>query len=385
MAHPPQHLLFLNQTLGFGGAETFDTQLLRELQDLGWHVSAHTTHPPFAEHLKKHGIQAAVTPWIVDITGNWKGLLKAVWTAPVAVVHYWQILRSQPKGTVLMMSSFSEKILTSSLARLLEIPIVWIEFGPVSPVFEKFGSLPRVLYNWAALFPAAVIVPSHCTQQNLLAETVLGSDRVQIIPCGVTPPHQRFSKKSSRPSIVCVSRMEAGKGQELLVQALPHVLRKFPKAQLTFIGTGDHQTVVEAEVQRLALESHVSFLGFVSDPAPYIATADVCVFPSMWALEGFGMVQIEALSQGVPVIAFARGPATEIITSGRTGLLAKPGDIADLAHCIIKILSSEKLRLELSKAGKKHFTQNYTIATVAKQYDAVLRELRSRPDQSNAK
>lgn len=374
MSDQPQ-ILFINQTLGMGGAETYDAELLAELQHThGYQVHAFVTYRRFKELLKKKNLTTTQTRWVVDIVGNWKGLLKAVVTAPLAFFEYSQLLSRYRTVAVVILSSFSEKILVSPLAAWYGIPVVWLEFGPVTPLFEKFGGLPRFLYNWATQFVARVVVPSQFTKTNILAETSHAFASVHVLPCGVT------ALKATQPAIpheiVCVSRMEAGKGQELLVKAFAEVHKRFPDSHLTFVGEGDHTRVVEEAVRAHGLEHAVSLLGYVPDISTALSQASVCVFPSLWPLEGFGMVMIEALSVGRPVVAFARGPAVEIIQDKKTGLLAVPGDTHDLAQKILWLFEHPASAASVAKAGKKEYEAHYTIAAVANQYATLLHSLK---------
>ena len=369
-----KNLLFINQTLGSGGAETFDAALLAELQrEHSFTVSAWTNNTYFLELLQKSGISAHQISPVVDIIGDWKGLVKGAILWPFLLRKYYKILSSAPQPDLILLSGFIEKILVTPLAYWRKIPVVWIEFGPISPLFKKFLGLPRLLYTAVATLPRMFIVPSHFTRSDIVAEVSSLETRLIVIPCGVHPPALTpKNKRSSKRTLVCISRMEAGKGQELLVQAMPRILAEFPKTRLIFVGAGDHSAVVSQTIAELKLEHSIELVGFVKTVVPYLEMATVCVFPSVWSLEGFGMVMIEAHAMAKPVVAFRRGPAVEVIQDLATGLLAEPGSVNDLAEKILQFMRNPKLQRQLGTAAQRRFMKEYHISAVAKRYATAL-------------
>ena len=147
--------------------------------------------------------------------------------------------------------------------------------------------------------------------------------------------------------MVCVSRLEKGKGQDLLIEAWPRVLEKYPNAKLKIIGEGS-----------MILKScrNVEVTGWIENAIKDIAKASVLVFPSRWELEGFGLVMLEAMSQNVPVVAYNSGTAREIV-SEESGIL-----VDDLAEGIIKMLEKP------TTGGKKRFLENYTLDVIGPRY-----------------
>jgi len=364
-------LAYINQSLSIGGAETFILDLLHSFQtDLQYTVIAYTNSARFTQMLQGKMISTEAGAVVIDVIGNWKGLLKAVALFPFAWFQYLKIVWRSKDADVILVSGFSEKILVTPIAYLLGIQVVWVEFSPLSSVFHKFFTLPKLLYRLVKDLPAGVVVPTNYTKQYLIPETRIDLSRMQVIPCG-----RRFSntllkmKKTIDVHVVCISRMEKGKGQELLVAAFALILKWFPEARLQFVGEGDNISVVQEAVKANKLEKSVDFLGFVPDVYQYIHRSDVCVFPSMWELEGFGMVMIEAMSLGRPVVAFARGPALEIIQHEVTGLLAKPGDVEDLAEQILFLLHDQNRANLIGKQSMKIVREKYSIQNVAQQYN----------------
>lgn len=368
-----ENILFLNQALSIGGAEVFDTDLLAEFKERGIALAAYTNNTYFAHMLHFSDVSTLGVPFVADLLGNVKGLLKAVFFVPLLFVWYGMTLFKHRSVDVLVMSGFTEKVLATVWAKLFGIPVVWIEFGPLSAVFSKFFGLPKVLYRLQTSLPDTVIVPSQNTVADLLQSARISLAKLKVIPCGTALEAVESFEDITRPVIVCPSRLEAGKGQDILISAMKEVIKKIPSAQLHVIGEGDFGVTLKKQVEKLKLGKSVVFHGRVKDIREHLAKAQIVAFPSVWPLEGFGLVAIEAMALAKPVVAFNRGPTNEIIVDEQTGLLAKPGDPQALASALLTLLRSAKKREDFGSAGLARFKENYTIEAVADQYQLALR------------
>ncbi len=373
-------IAFICQTLDIGGAETFNSDLLTQLRKNNIQIQSFVTHPPFAKILRGKGLQTQNLKIIMDIVGNWKGLVKALFYLPSGILQYYQVVR-QVKASgaqLILFSGFTEKILVTPIAKMFGIPVVWIEFGPISPLFKKFGGLPKLLYRLVKDIPLAVIVPSNHTKSDVISSGRISLAKLWLTPCGRAITHEDIQPYLSIPTkknqIICVSRLEAGKGQDLLIQALPKIVKKYPDTQLIITGKEGTLPDLQRLVSRMHLEKQVKFVGWVPNVLQSIAESQVCVFPSVWALEGFGLVTLEAMALGKPVVAFRTGPAPEIISHNENGLLAKPGDIKDLEQQILSLFDDPKHAKELSKKAAADFFAKYQIDPVAEQYIEVFKD-----------
>lgn len=396
-------LAYFGQTLGLGGAETFLSDLLGELGRRGIGMTAYTNHQLFGRLLADNQVPTRHIPWVLDVVGNWRGLLKAAVAAPFAFGWYWQALRREKEAEVVLVSGFAEKLILSWWCRLQGKPVVWIEFAPLETLFSKFWGLPGWWYRWSARLPELVIVPTAYTLGPLIEQTGIPADKIRVVPCGrnLTKEELRFRQrarqtwgrggaakkwsaegrvaetaKTKTDTLVCVSRLERGKGQDLLIGAMPIVLKHYPDTRLRIVGEGDFGAELERLVVELGLTDQVTLTGRVPDALAELKAATVCVFPSVWALEGFGMVTIEAMALGKPIVAFNTGPTPYLVEHRRTALLAQPASVDDLAVQVLRLLGDASLRDELGRRARRRFQQHYRIGPVADQYLEVLAEAR---------
>lgn len=175
--------------------------------------------------------------------------------------------------------------------------------------------------------------------------------------------------------LVVVGRLAARKGQDLAIRATALVRRAGYDVTLTLVGDGypGYESHVE-DLHTLAADEGVGdvtvFAGF-QDPAPYVAAADVVLVPSR--VEPFGLVAVEALLLGRPVVAAGVGGLREIIDDGRTGLLVAPDDAQALADAVLRLLSDPAAADALGKAGQDDARARFSMESYSASFsEAVL-------------
>jgi len=180
----------------------------------------------------------------------------------------------------------------------------------------------------------------------------------EIIPNGVDTEH--FSPDVSpidefcdgKLNILFVGRLEKRKGAEYLLKAYKRVKREIPNSRLIIVGPGTHlRAKYEKEVEESGLRD-VVFVGYASykDLPRYYKTADVFCAPATgW--ESFGIILLEAMSVGTPIVASNIAGYASLITHGVEGLLVPPKDVRSLAQALISVLSDESLRRQLGANG----------------------------------
>lgn len=373
---PVRHIAFINQTLGIGGAETLLTDLLAEVQQHHHiKVSAHVTHPRFQKMLQAEGILTERIHVIIDIIGDWKGLLKAVFLFPYALLTYGRIVWRERHSDLIFLSGFPEKIIVSWFAKLIGVPVVWLEHAPLDGVFRKFFYFPKVFYFLGKNLPDKVIATSHWTRQYLLQKARISQTKIHKVWNGRKIDMKKYSliKEAAAPTVVCVSRLEPGKGQDLLIRAFAKVIDEVPNAQLRIVGEGDFIIELKKLVKELRLSKSVQFTGWVADSLQEMAATWVVAFPSQWELEGFGMVSIEAMALGKPVVAFEHAANQEIIANAKTGTLVHKSatQIDDFAQALTDLLQSPRKRKRYGAAAQQRFQQFFSIEKMAEQYVTV--------------
>ncbi len=173
-------------------------------------------------------------------------------------------------------------------------------------------------------------------------------------------------KNQNQKNLICVGRLNFGKGQDLLINAVPIIKKSYPDIQLNFLGSGDWKEDLETLVSKLGLERNIHFLGHVPhhDIFGYISNAYVLILPTRF--EAFSFVIIEAMSVGTPVIASKIGGIPEIIRHGIDGYLVSTENIENLAEKILELLNNPNLRERMSKNARQNFLDNFELSKAIK-------------------
>jgi glycosyltransferase involved in cell wall biosynthesis len=175
------------------------------------------------------------------------------------------------------------------------------------------------------------------------------------------------------PVVVAAGRLTGQKGFDLLIQAFALVLREEPAWKLRIYGDGSARGELERLIASLGVGSSVSLMGTTTDIGSAMASASVYALSSRF--EGFGMVIVEAMSKGLPVVSFncPRGPA-EIISDGVDGLLVPNGDVEAFAAALLQVIRSPSLRRRLGAAGVEK-ARSFESGPVGERWDALLDSL----------
>jgi glycosyltransferase involved in cell wall biosynthesis len=215
-------------------------------------------------------------------------------------------------------------------------------------------------------------------------------DRLQIIPPPVVLPEipaeavasfeRRHETQIRQPVIGMAARLATEKGVEILLEALPSLLERYPNAQVLFAG--QYQDVLGEEayaqklmpiIQRYQEQGHWQFLGVLNpaEMAAFYPNLDVLVVPSLNSTEAFGLVQIEAMMNGVPCVASnLPGVRQPIMTTGM-GIVTPIGSSVALADALLEILENpEKFR-----GDPQAIRQRYTPDSIAAEYESMFETL----------
>jgi glycosyltransferase involved in cell wall biosynthesis len=159
--------------------------------------------------------------------------------------------------------------------------------------------------------------------------------------------------------IVVVGNISAGRGQDVLLRALPKLRARVPELRCLLVGAPhprcvDHEYRSELEtlVRSHGLDDVVRFTGFVDRVADVYAAADVVVNPAR-VPEGFGRVALEALEAGRPVVASRVGAIPEVLREGKDALLVGPDAPAELADAVVRLHTDASLRARLVVNGRR--------------------------------
>ena len=175
--------------------------------------------------------------------------------------------------------------------------------------------------------------------------------------------HRWFQRPKSFSTIVTCGRLVEQKGFSILINAMTKV---FQNIKLVIVGDGEQRDMLDEKISDLHLQKRIEIIGYDRNPYRYISKADLFVMPSLW--EGFGLVLLEAIALGVPVIASdcPSGPRT-ILMDGECGVLVPPGDSDSLAQAINDLVKDSEVSTRLSLNAYKR-AEDFSIKKTVNNY-----------------
>lgn len=172
-----------------------------------------------------------------------------------------------------------------------------------------------------------------------------------------------------------LSSADAYKGIDRVIAALPEVQRRVSNVRYTIVGDGDDRARLERLARAHGVAECIHFEGHVSDERLHslLRAADLFVLPSQG--EGFGIVFLEAMAYGKPVIAGAHGGAPEVVTDGEEGLLVEHDDTVGLCQAIVSLLLDPVRRRVMGEAGRERVRHAYSYVAFRSAIASLLDEL----------
>ena len=255
-----------------------------------------------------------------------------------------------------VMGLYHDPYIVKSIDDPLSYPIM---YGNMQ---RKFPMNPLRLKNWFShlpLFGSDIVGALTNWEMEEIMKFGVDKEKVRLMPIGVDLGIFRKNKGNFRKKygvdgkmILFVGQPIPRKGPEYLVRSMKYVIEKFPECKCVFIGYKPNAEI-EKLCHELGLENNIMFIGFLEeeDKIDAYKEADVFVMPTLY--EGFGIVFVEAMASGCPIITTNVAGVPEIVEDRKNGLLVKPKDETAIAKAVIKILSEKKMASKFSENNIK--------------------------------
>ncbi|MBI5115640.1 glycosyltransferase [Candidatus Poribacteria bacterium] len=268
-------------------------------------------------------------------------------------------------------------------ARWSGVPSVIVSVHNTSRRFARFptNSIAKISFAMADRIIAisrAVgehLVRNGCVSNGKLRVIHYGYDVKQSSDPGTNDLRNQLRLPPGTKLLGVVARLMPPKGHRYLFDALPEVLKANKEAHLLVIGGEDTAIAgaLRAQVHDLHLDEKITFLGYRADVAAILPQLDLFVLPSL--SEGFGLVLLEAMAAGLPVVSTMVDAIPEIVEHGVTGLLVPPAQSRPLAEAINKILGRPYRAREMGAAGRKRAEQCFSVAKMVSETEQLYREV----------
>jgi len=292
------------------------------------------------------------------------------------------VLRSQKIDIIHSHWLIPQGLVGALLHSLTKIPHITTVHGTDANLLKRFTLLHRI-GCFIIRNSEVITVNSRYMKQQLLTVSPECERKVRVIPMGINQvPFTAASfvdmKQHHRVGhiILSVGRLIDWKGTKFLIAAMPAVLVKYPDAKLFIIGTGPERDALIQCVRERGLGDRVEFFGTVpvADLRSYYRSADVFVLPSInyaGKTEGLGVVLLEAMAAGCPVIGSNVGGIPDIIIDGENGFLVPEQDPAAIAEKIVLIMSDAILREKFRKTGYTCIQESFSWSAITERFSAI--------------
>jgi glycogen(starch) synthase len=252
------------------------------------------------------------------------------------------------------------------------------------------SALSRMVHEaeWKLMYEAwRVIVCSTFMGRELERDFHLPSEKIDIIPNGIDiHTFDRYQSEDlslfrhmyasdEERLVFSVGRMVHEKGFHVLVSAAAEVLKAHPEVKFVVAGKGEKLEDLRNRVWDLGIEENVMFTGYVDEDTKnrLYLVSDLAVFPSLY--EPFGIVALEAMAAGCPVVVSNVGGLGEIVTDGVHGLVVPPGDPSALASAIVRVVENPALAKRWSENARRLVEESYDWLAIARKTLDVYRRV----------
>ncbi len=321
--------------------------------------------------------------------------MKVAWTVSKGPIMpsfpYWAIKLAKSHDLVHLHIPQLDAAPFSISTKLLGKPIVLTyhcDLRLPTSITNRIANTLSNVANRISVRSANVIVANsrdYAEHSAILSENI---DKLRVIPPPIEVPEvtaeaigklrSRFKIGDDRPLIGMAARLATEKGAEYLAGAMPRILESYPNARVLYMGQVEDVIGEGAYRERLApvitsLGPHWTFLGVLTadELAAFYSICDVTVLPSLNSTESFGMVQVESMFCGTPVVASDIPGVRRPTQVTGMGLCSPPGDAVRLAQNILKILDDP----DRYNRPLEQISAHYSTETVAGEYEHLYEEL----------
>ena len=309
------------------------------------------------------------------LAGLWLAIRRLIRSQQVDVIHaHWLI----PQGIA---AAWQAK------PALTRVPFLVTSHGADLFALRRKG---MAMLQRAVIKRAAAVTVVSQTMLERLCEIGADTSKVHVISMGVDLTG-RFTPgttaERSTTEILFVGRLVEKKGLRHLIDALPAILKQHPRAHLNIIGSGPESARLLSQATRLGLVSKVTFMGALRNDELPFRYRQAAVFAAPFVIadggdqEGLGLVLVEAMGCGCPVVTTTVPAVNDLVHNDTTGLIVPMGDAPALAKAICRILSDRSMAGLLGKQARDFAVDRYDWAVKAEAYAGVLKRIAMRGDK----
>ena len=354
----------------FGGAETYQISLAKELKKLGRTPIIVSSSKPLRRAARHQGIKAIQGCYFPH--QNWSGYRNLflpfyfLWQIAVFLWYLITILRFRPQA--LHIQNRDDMIAGTLAGKITGTRVIWTDHSDLRLVIwenidKKYKNPIGKIILKLAKYPYKITTISDYDYNyitKLIAPKKLNN--FIVVKNGVEDQLSKYQTIKSTPQSIChVGRIIDYKGIKELIDAFNLISQKYPKAVLNLYGDGPDLPIFRAYAEK---NSKITFHGHTSEPLKALAKNQIFVLASYH--EGLSLALLDAAMMQKAIIATNIDGNPEIVLNQKTGLLIQPKDEKSLAKALEILLESPKLAQKYAAAARKLYQQQYDFSTIVK-------------------
>lgn len=386
----PYRILHCIDNLGRGGAESQMVQTLLHIDKRRFENYVCFLHLP--NDLEKEIIDAGlpITNLNINSPRNFfqaiRGLRQSVRKYKIDLIHA---------------STYYSNLYAPIVGAIEHIPVVFTlnttydvrDYNSADPSFMCKWRIKRFYQLRAFILKvtkASIIAVSNSTKKSAIEHLKIPAEKIQVVYRGLIPENYKpefFSTEriqstkhelgitNAFPILVNVGRLWSEKGQKDLIQAMPHILKSYPQAQLLIAGIGPLAKKLESLRDEHGLKENVRFLGLYHDIPLLLAISDIFVAASY--LEGCPNAIAESMAAGKPIVAYSI-PVCHEIMEEKSGILVDTRDPIHLAKAVLKLTDDPKIARDMGNWGMNIVSRNFDIRINTKELENIYEKILNR-------
>lgn len=353
-----RNILHIQKVAGIAGSENHLLTLLPELKKHGYEptmlvlADSEDRPEPFIEQMRDRGVPTDLISMGADMD-------------PFLVLRLVCYLKKHP-FELIHTHLFHADIYGTIAARLAGFRQIISTKHGFNPWRNQ--ALYAFLDRMAAKYQQQLIAISKAIGEWLVEVERLPAHKMQLVHYAIDMDKFRPSTPATqellnipKPIIGTVTRLLHQKGVHVLLDAFAKCLETYPKASLVIVGDGPVRRQLEEQSRTLSIAAQTHFLGHVAHPTlgDILEAFDIFAFPTFG--EGFGLVLLEAMTSGKPVVASKVMAIPEIVIDGETGLLVPPDNADALGQALLKLMSDPSKCQQFGTAGRHRVEAEFTV------------------------
>jgi len=340
-----------------GGTERQMIELIRRLDPERWtvHVASFRAQGPWFGRAAEAA--ASVTAFPVSSL-----------RAPATLRHAWAFARwcRARRIAVVHTAEMAANLFGQPSAALGGVPVRIANRREINPdkTPVEIGA-QRASYAFAH----KVVANSHAAASRLTLERVPGH-KIAVVPNGIdVRQYQPRTARALLRKVVVVSNLRPQKGHDVLVDAIPSVLQRFPDARFEFVGSGSELESLQARAGAQGVSHAVAFRGHCEDVSARLSANDMFVLPSR--SEAFPNAVLEAMASGMPIVASRVGGIPELIEDGHTGFLVAAGDPHMLADRVCRFMANPPFAARLGENARADAQARFSFERMVGAFERI--------------